>query len=199
MKTIRLVFVFVPVIAFLLTACGGQAPAAAPTIAAEQPSAVEPTAPPPPTTAPADPGSAQPTQPQYAPFCESAPTGCEAPTVTLLDPNYCVEKVPYVIMAVPAGTTYEPQDPDLECVDQMHSDGTLRVTCHSLTNKDLISYDLKACNSACSAPALQMGTGQCPDGYGYDSANTCCAAPAPASGDGCTTYKVDIRVCPNPQ
>jgi hypothetical protein len=165
----------------------------------EQPSAVEPTASSPPTTTPSDPASEPPTQPQFAPFCQSAPTGCEAPTVTLLDENYCVEKVPYVIMSVQAGTTYESQDPDMECVDQMHNDGTLRVTCHSLSNKDLISYDLKVCNSACSGPALQMGTGQCPEGYGYDSANMCCAAPAPASSDGCTTYKVDIRVCPNPQ
>ena len=118
--------------------------------------------------------------------------------MTLLDPKYCVEKVPYVLLSVPPGTTYESMDPDLECKDQLNSDGTLRVTCHSITNKELISYDLKLCSGACSAPALQTGTGQCPEGYGFDAANQCCAAPAPASSDGCTTYKIDIRTCPNP-
>jgi hypothetical protein len=199
MKITRVLFVFVAVIAFLLAACGGPAPAAEPTAAVEQPPAAEPTSPPPPTTAPVEPPPADPTQPQYAPFCDAAPTGCEAPTVTVLDPKYCVEKVPYVIMSVPAGTTYESQDLDMVCEDQMHSDGTLRVTCHSATNKELISYNLELCNNSCSAPALQMGTGQCPEGYGYDSANLCCAAPAPASDSGCTNFTVDIRTCPDPQ
>jgi len=73
----------------------------------------------------------------------------------------------------------------------------MRVTCHSITGKQLWSYDLQICNSVCSTPALQMGTGQCPEGYGYDSANLCCAAPAPASADGCTIYQVDLGACPD--
>jgi hypothetical protein len=201
MKTARFLFVFVAASAFLLAACGGAPPTAEPTAAPEQPqqpTAAEPTNPPP--TAPVEPSAAEPTQPQYAPFCEAAPgSACEAPTVTILDPKYCVEKVPYVIMSVPAGTTYESQDLDLVCDDQMHSDGTMRVTCHSGSNKELVSYDLQLCNEACSTPALQMGTGQCPEGYGYDPANTCCAAPAPANSSGCTTFTVDIRTCPDPQ
>jgi hypothetical protein len=114
----------------------------------------------------------------------------------MLDNKYCIEKVPYAIMSVPAGTTYESLDPDLACVDQLHSDGNLRVTCHSVSSKQLWSYDIKVCNGACTAPALQMGTDQCQEGYGYDAANQCCAAPPPASGDGCTTYTVDIGACP---
>jgi hypothetical protein len=137
----------------------------------------------------------EPTQPQYAPLCQAAATGCEAPAVTLLDNQYCIDKVPYAIMSVSAGTTYESQDPDMECVDQLHNDGDLRITCHSLSGKDLWSYDLKLCDGACSAPVLEMATGQCQEGYGYDAANQCCVAPAPSSGDGCTIYKVDLGVC----
>ncbi len=197
MKTARFLFVFVMFAAFLLAACGGPAPAPEPTPVVEQPPVVEPTVPPPP--APVEPPPAEPTQPQYAPFCQAAPAGCEAPTVTMIDNKYCIEKVPYAIMSVPAGTTYESQDPDMQCVDQMHSDGTLRVTCHSVSKKQLWSYDLKVCNGSCSAPALQMGTGQCPEGYGFDPAGQCCAAPSPASGDGCTMYRVDLGACPEPQ
>ena len=198
MKTPRFLFVVAAVASFLLAACGGAPPTTEPTATVEQPPVVKPTTPPPTSTlvelSPVEP---TPTQPQYAPFCETAPTGCEAPVVTMLDSSYCVEKVPYAIISVPPGTTYESEELDFQCVDQMHSDGTMRVTCHSVTGKQLWSYDLQICNSACSAPALQMGSDQCPEGYGYDSANTCCAAPAPTSADGCTIYQVDLGACPD--
>jgi hypothetical protein len=202
MKSVRFIFIFVVVATFLLTACGGPAPAPEPASAAEQPQQPAPTPAPPPTTAPVEPAAPaeQSTQPQYAPFCEaSAPAGCEAPTIEVLDNKYCIEKVPYVIMSAPAGTTYESLDPDMACVDQLHSDGTLRITCHSVTSKSLISYDLKVSNGACSAPALQTGTGQCPEGYGYDPTNMCCTAPSPSGSDGSTTFRVDIGDCPEPQ
>ena len=200
MKITRILFVVVLATLFLLTACGGSAPAE-PAPAVEQPPVTEPTVAPAPVepTQVVEPPAPEPTQPQYAPFCDAAPAGCEAPTVEMLDNKYCVEKVPYAIMSVPAGTTYESLDPDFQCVDQMHSDGNLRVTCHSVTGKELLSYDIKVCNGACTAPALQMGTGQCPEGYGYDAASMCCAAPSPASGDGCTTFTVDLGGCPDPQ
>ena len=196
MKTSRVLFVLLVATLFLLTACGGGAPAE-PAPAQEQPTVeLPPTAAPAPVEPTQPPAAAEPPQQQFAPFCETAATGCEAPSVEMLDNSYCIEKVPYAIMSVPAGTTYESLDPDLNCVDQLHSDGNLRITCHSVTSKQLWSYDIKVCNSACAAPALQMGTDQCPEGYGYDAANTCCAAPSPSSGDGCITYQVDIGACP---
>ena len=192
MKLSRILFVLAAAI-LLLTACDIETPTAEPPIV-EQPQEPAPT-PVPPTATPTKPAPSP--EPQYAPFCEvTAPAGCEAPVVEMLDNKYCIEKVPYAIMAVQAGTTYQSLDPDLDCVDQLHNDGSLRVTCHSLTSKQLWSYDIKVCNSACSAPVLQMETGQCPDGYGYDPTNMCCAAPSPASVDGCTIYTVDLGGCP---
>lgn len=203
MKLSRLLFIFAIGSLLLLSACTGAAtPTEAAPAAPQQPTAGQSA---PITQAPAVqqaavPSQAETAQSQYAPFCEAASsTGCTVPSVKMIDNKYCVEKVPYAIMAVPAGTTYESQDADLECVDQVSSDGSLRVTCHSLSSKELWSYDLKLCNSACAVPPLQTGTGQCPEGYGYNAASQCCAAPSPANSDGCTVYRVDIGACPEPQ
>jgi hypothetical protein len=181
----------------LLAACV-PAPTPAPVEQPVQPQPVVelPTqAPPPP---PPEPTAVQPPAPQYAPFCQSAPVACQPPTIELRDNAFCVEKIPYAILAVPAGTTYESQDAGMECIDQATADGSLRITCHSKEGKQLWSYNLKVCNGSCSAPSLQMGTGQCPEGYGFDATNQCCAVP-PAAGSeaGCIIYRVDIGGCPS--
>ena len=123
MKTARILIVFMVAAIFLLSACGGGAPTEPPP-PVEQPAVGQPpTAEPAPVVQPTEPPPPEPTQPQYAPFCEAAQAGCEAPTVTMLDNKYCIEKVPYAIMSVPAGTTYESLDPDMDCVDESHTDG----------------------------------------------------------------------------
>lgn len=196
MNTRRSLFVFLPLAVFLLAACALAPPPAEPPATLEQSPVGEPTSRPP-TMAPVEPSPIEPTptQPQFAPYCETAPSGCEAPVVRMLDNSYCVEKIPYAIMSAPAGTTYKSEELDFQCRDQMHSDGTMRVTCHSVTGKQLWSFDLQVCNSACSASPLLMDTGQCPEGYGFDQANSCCAAPTPANNDGCTIYRVDLGAC----
>lgn len=195
MKINRFMYVFVVAAIFLVSACGGTAPPQpAPVVQQPPPAPVEPVEP----VQPPEPAPTVQSQPQYAPYCETAPSGCEAPTVKMLDNKYCVKKVPYAIMSVPAGTTYESLDEDLGCVDQLHSDGDLRITCHSVTSKQLWSYDIKVCNSTCSAPSLQTGTGQCPDDYGYDSTNNCCAVSSTEGEGGCITYTVDLGACPEP-
>ena len=186
-----ILFAFATSLLMILTACGAQAPTQAATEVEQPVVVVEP------TTQPL--AVSQPTQPQYAPFCQAAAAGCSAPEIEVLDKAFCVNKWPYIIMKVPAGTTYEPVDADLICQDQLHSDGSLRITCNDVEGQQLLSYELKVCNSACSAPALATGTGQCPDGYGYDSGNQCCAQPSTSGGDGCVVYTVDIGACPDPQ
>lgn len=195
MKTARILFVLFSASLILLTACG-TAPAPTPevvvvkeTVIVEQPAPTQP--------APAEP--AQP-QPEYAPFCEAAPAGCEAPTIEMGNKSYCNEKQVYAIMSAPAGTTYESMDPEMKCVDQTHADGSLRITCW-VPGKQLLAYDLKACNGACAAPDLDMGSSQCPSGYGFDAANQCCAQqpPADAGEAGCTTFRVEIGTCANVQ
>lgn len=197
MKLTRTLFFLAAAMVLLLAACGPTAaPAQEPVQqpAVQQPPATEPPAPPPVEEPPA----AEPPQPEYAPTCQSAPAGCAAPEIEMIEKAYCIKKVPYAIMSVPPGTTYESLDPELDCVDQMHSDGNMRVSCHSVKSRQLWSFDVKFCNSACTAPALDMNSGQCQEGYGYDAANQCCAAPSTDSDAGCVVYQVDLGACPMP-
>jgi len=188
MKSTHVLMVAFTAVMLLMGACG---PAVAPTqevvqqpVVVEQPTlAPAPTAEPPPA----------PAEPQYAPFCQAAPASCEAPTVEMRDNKYCEKKQLYAIMVVPAGTTYKSLDPGLTCIDQVRGDGTINITCKP--EKELWSYELEVCNSACAAPSLVTGTGQCPDGYGFDTTNQCCAAQTSPEGTGCTVYRVDVGAC----
>ena len=173
-----------------LSACSSVfGPAAAPT---SVPTAILlPTNPPPPTIQPV---VASPTASvQSAPLCTVDPlaSACTPPLVEERD-RFCVKKVPYALMALPVGTTFQPADAGLTCSNEGVHDGMQMVSC---TGKRLTSYDLKVCNSTCSAAVpLATGTGQCPQGYGYNAAAGCCW-PMPAPDAGCSLFKVDIGTC----
>lgn len=134
------------------------------------------------------------TSAQSAPLCASDPlaSACSAPVAEERD-KFCVKKVPYTQIVMPVGTTFEPVDPLLICVDEGIRGGMQVITCRSPQIN--YSYDLKVCNSACSAnSALAVDTGQCSQGYGYSAANSCCW-PVPTTDAGCALFKVDIGTC----
>ncbi len=131
---------------------------------------------------------------QQAPICE-ATTSCAALNAEqiLLD---CVKKVPYTNVLVPEGTTFQVLDNsgDFSCIDSgvVVNDKEV-LTCHG---KELYSFQLRLSNPSCGS-SLEVGTGQCQDGYGYDGANKCCA-PVASNGDGGTTVTVNLGACPLP-
>ena len=130
---------------------------------------------------------------QSAPLCSLDPLAeaCMPPFVEALD-KFCVEKMPYVLLALPVGSTFQPADAGLTCTDEGVRDGAQMVSC---TGQHLISYNLKVCNSTCSAAApLASRTGQCPESYGYNSGGNCCW-PMPAPDAGCILFKVDVGTC----
>ncbi len=192
MKKLTLLFVLALGALLVLSACGS-APAPTPeVVVVKETVVVEVPAEAP--TSEAEP--AQPAAPQFAPMCAAPAGDCAPPEIEMGDNNYCNEKQVYAIMSAPGGTSYESLDPAMKCVDQVHADGSLRITCW-VPGKKLLAYDMKVCNSDCAAPQLDMNSDQCQSGYGYDSANGCCAQP-PAGGEaGCTTYIVDIGACAN--
>jgi len=131
-----------------------------------------------------------PSQPQLAPFCQDAATTCDAPVANVRD-KFCSNKVPYTLMAFPEGTSFEVITPGFTCSDEGLRDGNQMVSC---SGPELYSFDLKVCNTACNSIGTDSADGQCPEGYGYDSAQQCCAA-VPAPDSGCIVLKVDLRDC----
>ena len=151
---------------------------------------IQPTNPPPLPTQPVPPA---PTTIQSAPMCTTDPlaTACTAPVAEERD-KFCVKKVPYALIALPPGSTFQPAEAGLMCTDEGIRDGLQMVSC---TGQRLYSYKLKVCNSACAAAApLAAGSNQCPSGYGYNAGASCCW-PMPAPDAGCTLVKIDIGTC----
>jgi hypothetical protein len=149
---------------------------------------IQPTAPPPTETL-----VPTPTAIQLAPLCSVDPLAiaCSAPKAATLSKS-CIKKVPYTLMALSPGSSFETTEAGITCRDEGLRGGQQQISC---TGQELISYELKVCNTTCSiAGLLETNSNKCPDGYGFSSEAGCCW---PTSAEvGCTTYKVDIGACP---
>lgn len=150
--------------------------------------------------APTQPPSADVGQPvavvQTAPICQTA-NACQATTAEQHQID-CVNKIPYTNVLVQPGTAFEVLDKtgDFTCNDSGRVvDGKQVISCFG---KELYRFDLKLTNTACSAANLQTGTGQCQDGYGFDSTQQCCA-PVSADSGGSVVVSVELGACPLPQ
>jgi hypothetical protein len=133
---------------------------------------------------------------ERAPICQTG-AACQVPTAEQNEIG-CVNKVPYTNVLVEPGTAFEVLDKsgDYTCNDSgMVVGGKTVLTCFG---RQLYRFDLKLTNTSCGGAALQAGTGQCEQGYGYDSAQQCCA---PISGDGgnSTIIQVILGACPLPR
>jgi hypothetical protein len=196
-KTTYFLLVITVFVTVFASACGGS-PAPA-TQAAPPPVNVAPTQPPVQAVAPTQQQAAAAPAQNFAPACQAA-VSCSAPEVKDIEAanTFCVEKIPYTNISLAPGTTFEALDPkgELKCKDSgTVVNGKNIITC---TGKQLWTYDLKVTNTSCASNSLATGTGQCPDGSGYDTAQNCCA-PLTNDGGGSVTIKVNMGACPLPQ
>lgn len=182
-----LVSVLVP--AYLLTGCITVfVPVITPTPPPTPTAIILPTLPPPPTATIV----ASPTTVQPAPVCSVDPFAgvCTVPSVSGLSKS-CIAKIPYTLVGITPGSTFEILDEGMTCRDEKVRGGVQQYSC---TGEQLYSYEVKVCNAACAAPSLQTDSARCAEGFGYSAAAGCCWSTS-ALEAGCVIYKVDIGGC----
>jgi hypothetical protein len=122
----------------------------------------------------------------FAPMCKLSP---EPPLITETN-RTCSQGVPYTTYEIPKGATFEPLDSEFKCALVGDREGNDLIAC---TGKPLFAFDLKVCMPVV-APVLNMDSGQCAAGTGFDKANQCCA-PVPADDAGCVIFKAGTTGC----
>ncbi len=152
-----------------------------------------------PTLVPVPTDTTTPTIVAQAPFCvwDATPTPgssqCTLPSGTQRD-QFCVSKVPYTLIAIPAGDTYQVLTPGITCSDAGIKNNFQLLTCTGLAS---YTFAVKVCNADCAllpVTATAQPTGACPNGYDYLSDQQCCQA-AQNDQNGCLTLKFDTGVC----
>jgi hypothetical protein len=129
-------------------------------------------------------------------MCQGGGGACKAPSAEQYQID-CVQKMPYTNVLVEPGTAFEVLDTsgDFTCNDSgAIVDGRKVITCFG---RELYDFDLKLTNKDCGGAALQAGTGQCQEGYGFDATQQCCA-PLGADSGGSAVVRVELGACPLP-
>jgi hypothetical protein len=135
--------------------------------------------------------------PEYAPVCEpeaasiSTPAACQLP-VAEQSSVFCTNKVPYTLILINAGATYEVLSKGFKCTDAGTKDGKERVTC---TGMMASSFQVRVCDQACVIPTIQAEITQCPLEYNYDNLRGCCTQGPQASDQSCTVLNLTTGSC----
>ncbi|MCA1899235.1 MAG: protein kinase [Chloroflexi bacterium] len=130
--------------------------------------------------------TAEPSPLPLAPACDSE---LSIPTPSVRETNkICVEKKPYTAVSIPQGASFESLSPAMSCIEETTSNGRAIISC---TGQQLYSYQLKVCSPL---PVLESASDKCGADLVYDPGGQCCRS-APAAGDGCVVFKVDLRAC----
>ena len=118
---------------------------------------------------------------------------CALPTGNQRD-QFCVNKVPYTLIAIPPDDTYHVLTAGFTCDDAGVRNNFQLLTC---TGPQSYTFNLKVCNAACAAlpaTATAVPSGRCPSGYDYLSDKQCCQT-ATNDQSGCVTLSFDTRSC----
>lgn len=175
----------------LWSACVPFAPAGTLTVTLPPPSET-------PTLIPPSTESAISTMTRQAPFCvwDMTPTPdadqCALPKGEARS-RFCSKKVPYTLVALSAGNTYQVISPGIVCTDAGIKNGSQLLTCTGPP----VTFAMRVCNPACAldlSTATPAAAGLCPPGFNYLADRSCCQA-ASTDQAGCVTLRFDIGTC----
>lgn len=137
--------------------------------------------------------------PKFAPFCEPSsafvftptPFQCQLP-IAEQSSVFCSSKVPYNLILVNIGSTYEISNEDITCSDGGMKGGRQILTC---TGPMASNFELKVCDPTCAIPTFQAETTHCPQDYHFDESLQCCAQRPQPVDQNCVVLKLKTRSC----
>ena len=135
--------------------------------------------------------------PKFAPFCQpssasvATPVACQEP-IAEQSSTFCESKVPYNLILVNQGSTFETTTENITCTDAGVKGDKLIVTC---TGPMAIPFELKVCDPACAISPFGGGTTHCPEDLHYNELLGCCERePIPVDGN-CVVLKLKTHRC----
>lgn len=137
--------------------------------------------------------------PKFAPFCEPSsanvltptPSQCQMP-IAEQSSLFCTNKVPYNLILINEGATYESLNEDIACSDAGRKDGKQMLTC---TGPMGFPFELRVCDPACGIQPFQAGTTHCPQDYNYNDFLRCCEQTPHPSDANCVVLSLETKRC----
>jgi hypothetical protein len=135
--------------------------------------------------------------PELAPFCDPGfvanptPSQCQLP-IAEQSSVFCTNKIPYNLIFINAGSTYQVLSEGFQCSDAGMQDGRQMVTC---TGPMASSFDLRVCDPGCAIPTAQAEITQCPQAYIYDNLRGCCTQELQSIDQSCVMLSLGTKSC----
>ena len=137
--------------------------------------------------------------PKFAPFCEPSsanvftptPLQCQMP-IAEQSSTFCSSKVPYNLILINAGSTYEISNEEITCSDAGMKGGKQILTC---TGPMASYFELRVCDPACAIPTFQAETTHCPQDYQFDEFLQCCEQRPQPIDQNCVVLKLQTKSC----
>ena len=130
----------------------------------------------------------------FAPYCQAnAPTpaaSCQLP-IAEQSATYCTKKVPYNLITMNIGATYQVITTRVTCTDAGTLNGKQLVAC---TGPMAFNFKLQVCDPSCAAPTVQAGVTTCPQGTTYNDFQGCCSQETSVAPN-CTVLSLDTTTC----
>jgi hypothetical protein len=104
-----------------------------------------------------------------------------------------MNKVPFNLIFIDAGATYEVLSDGFECSAAGMKDNRQMLMCSGPMGT---SFELKACGQqACALPTLSAEISQCPGGFLYDEPLGCCAFIPQSVEQSCIVLTLETKSC----
>ena len=135
--------------------------------------------------------------PKFAPFCEpssasiNTPAACQMP-IAEQSSGYCSSKVPYNLVLINEGSTYETLDENFRCSDGGRNDGKQILTCTGPMGSD---FELKVCDPSCGIQTFPAGTTHCPQDYTFNELFGCCTQNPQLTDQNCVLLELQTKRC----